>query len=97
MVANEKLKSSANKRKIVSTSMVSRKKAKHQHRSADDLPWKKVSRPSEAGLEGDDGILELEEVDGVEVIYENTDAGRVVKFNVSSTLVAPSSFEFISH
>lgn len=32
---------------------------------------------------GDDGILDLEEVDGVEVVYEDTDAGRVVKFNVS--------------
>ncbi|CAA7264354.1 unnamed protein product [Cyclocybe aegerita] len=32
---------------------------------------------------GDDGILELEEVEGVEVVYEMTDAGRVAKFRVS--------------
>lgn len=32
---------------------------------------------------GDEGILELEEVEGVEVIYETTEGGRVVKFKVS--------------
>lgn len=32
---------------------------------------------------GDDGVLELEEVEGVEVVYETTEGGRVVKFNVS--------------
>ncbi len=32
---------------------------------------------------GDEGIIELEEVEGVEVIYETTEGGRVVKFNVS--------------
>lgn len=34
-------------------------------------------------MDGDDGILDLEEVDDVEVVYEQTDAGRVLKFNVS--------------
>lgn len=58
---------------------LSRKKAKIQHCSADDLPWKSVSRPFEAGIEFDDGI---EEVEDVEVIYETTEGGRVVKFNV---------------
>ena len=29
-----------------------------------------------------DGFLELEEVDDVDVVYEETDAGRVVKFQV---------------
>ncbi|KAF9467758.1 P-loop containing nucleoside triphosphate hydrolase protein [Collybia nuda] len=60
----------------------SRKKAKTRHHTADDLPWKTVSRPQEAGLDGDDGILELEEVEGVEVVYEETDGGRVARFKV---------------
>ncbi|KAF5310717.1 hypothetical protein D9619_008153 [Psilocybe cf. subviscida] len=60
----------------------SRKRTKIQHRNADELPWKSVSRPSQTGLAGDDGVLELEEVEGVEVLYEETDGGRVVKFNV---------------
>ena len=34
-------------------------------------------------MDGDDGILDLEEVDNVEVVFEQTDTGRVVKFNVS--------------
>jgi ATP-dependent RNA helicase DDX24/MAK5 len=63
------------------------KRLKIQHRSADDLPWKSVSRPVEAGIGFDDGILDFEEVEGVEVIYEtNTDGGRVVKFNVNFIL-----------
>lgn len=48
----------------------------------DGLPWKAVRRPSETGLDGDDGILELEEVENVEVVYEDTEGGRVMRFNV---------------
>jgi ATP-dependent RNA helicase DDX24/MAK5 len=70
------------KRKIKNLSP-SRKKSKVQHNFLEDLPWKTVSRPTETGLGGDDGVLDLEEVDDVEVVYEETDAGRVVKFNVS--------------
>lgn len=70
------------KRKGTAKTFLPRKMAKIQHRSADDLPWKPVSRPLEAGI-GFDGMLELEEVEGVEVIYETTDGGRVVKFKVS--------------
>ena len=69
------------KRKI-KNSTSSRKKSKVQHYSLEGLPWKSVSRPAETGLGGDDGILDLEEVGDVEVVYEQTDAGRVVKFNV---------------
>jgi ATP-dependent RNA helicase DDX24/MAK5 len=69
------------KRKI-NTSTSTRKKFKVQHHSLESLPWKSVSRPAETGLGGDDGILDLEEVDDVEVVYEQTDAGRVAKFNV---------------
>ncbi|KAF8438991.1 P-loop containing nucleoside triphosphate hydrolase protein [Boletus edulis BED1] len=58
------------------------KKIKVQHRSLDKLPWKSVARPVETVLDGDDGILELEEVDNVEVVYEEKDGGKVIKFNV---------------
>jgi hypothetical protein len=68
-----------------------RKKAKLQHVSTDELPWKPVTRPSEAGMGGDDGILELDEVDDVEVIYEDTEHGRVVRFNVSTSVIAKHS------
>ena len=71
------------KRKGTAKMSLPRKKAKFQHRSADDLPWKSVSRPSEAGIGFDDGILDFEEVAGVEVIYETTDGGKFIKFNVS--------------
>jgi ATP-dependent RNA helicase DDX24/MAK5 len=70
------------KRKLHLANSSSRKKAKVEHRNADELPWKTVTRPFEAGMGGDDGIMELEEVEGVEVVYETTDGGRVAKFNV---------------
>jgi ATP-dependent RNA helicase DDX24/MAK5 len=69
------------KRRIQANS-ISRKRAKTRHENADELPWKLVARPAEAGMGGDDGILELEEVDDVEVMYEDTDGGRIVKFDV---------------
>ncbi|KAJ6487917.1 ATP-dependent RNA helicase [Mycena sanguinolenta] len=59
-----------------------RKRTKIRHKTADALPWKVVKRPEETGMGGDDGILELEEVDDVEVVYEVTEAGRVATFNV---------------
>ncbi|KAH7868473.1 ATP-dependent RNA helicase [Lentinula edodes] len=59
----------------------SRKKLKVEHDGADNLPWTTVSRPVETGLDGDDGILELEEVEGVEITYEETESGRVARFN----------------
>ncbi|KAF5392731.1 hypothetical protein D9757_000998 [Collybiopsis confluens] len=60
-----------------------RKKFKTRHENSDNLPWKTVSRPVESGLDGDDGILELEEVEGVSIIYEETDRGRVARFNAN--------------
>ncbi|KAJ7064823.1 ATP-dependent RNA helicase [Mycena amicta] len=69
------------KRKL-KTSSTSRKRFKASHGTADTLPWKKVVRPLETGMADDDGILELEEVDNVQVIYEDTEGGRVVKFTV---------------
>lgn len=35
-----------------------------------------------AGLDFDEGLLELEEVDGVQVVYEQTANGHVAKFLV---------------
>ena len=59
-----------------------RKKQKRVVNSLNDLAWKSVSRPGKLGFEGDDGILELEEVEDVEVVYEETENGKVVKFKV---------------
>lgn len=61
-----------------------RKKAKTSSgplASVDALPWKTLSH---AGVFGnaDDGILELEEVDNVQVVYEETAEGRVATFKV---------------
>jgi ATP-dependent RNA helicase DDX24/MAK5 len=81
MVIRERHQTTGLKRKI-NTSTSTRKKSKVQHHSLESLPWKSVSRPAETGLGGDDGILDLEEVDDVEVVYERTNTGRVVKFNV---------------
>ena len=44
------------------------------------LPWKKVSRFKESGI--GDGILEFEEIEGVDVVYEETENGRIAQFNV---------------
>lgn len=70
------------KRKAKAVPSASRKRIKAHPTSLDGLPWKAVRRPSETGLDGDDGILELEEVENVEVVYEDTEGGRVMKFNV---------------
>ncbi|KAF9077000.1 P-loop containing nucleoside triphosphate hydrolase protein [Rhodocollybia butyracea] len=59
-----------------------RKKIKVGHDNADGLPWKTVSRPIDSGLDGDEGILELEEVEGVEITYEQTEQGKVARFIV---------------
>ncbi|KAG6908421.1 hypothetical protein DXG01_004714 [Tephrocybe rancida] len=67
----------AGKRKNPDKLLATRKKVKTQHRTLDELAWKTVVRPQEAGLDGDDGILELEEIEGVDVVYEETDGGRV--------------------
>ncbi|KAJ6470650.1 ATP-dependent RNA helicase [Mycena vitilis] len=70
------------KRRLQDASLA-RKRSKTRHKTADALPWKVVARPAEAGMGGDDGILELEEVDDVEVLYEETEGGRLVIFNVA--------------
>ncbi|KAF8186951.1 P-loop containing nucleoside triphosphate hydrolase protein [Mycena galopus ATCC 62051] len=81
MARQDPPKLAGSKRRLQDDS-VARKRTKMRHKTADALPWKVVKRPVETGLGGDDGILELEEVDDVEVVYEDTEAGRVVTFNV---------------
>jgi ATP-dependent RNA helicase DDX24/MAK5 len=73
------------KRKLKGGLYAPRKKVKVAS-NLEDLPWKTLSRPIETGLSGDDGILELEEVEGVEVVYEETEKGRVTKFKVRTPL-----------
>lgn len=68
-----------------------------RHNNTESLPWKTVSRPIESGLDGDEGILELEEVEGVEIIYEETEQGKVAKFHVRSvifSIIAGETEEF---
>lgn len=77
------------KRKLKGGVSSPRKKLKITKSNIDDLPWKTISRPAETGLGGDDGILELEEVEGVEVIYEETEKGKVAKFKVGLTFSFP--------
>ena len=70
------------KRKSNATKQLPRKKRRKDVESIDDLRWKAVSRSTAAGFEADDGILMLEEVEGVEVVYEDTTAGKIAKFKV---------------
>ncbi|KAF5314780.1 hypothetical protein D9611_007158 [Ephemerocybe angulata] len=70
------------KRKLKGSSGPPRKKVKVSSSNLEDLPWKTLSRPMETGLDGDDGILDLEEVEGVEIVYEETENGKVAMFKV---------------
>jgi hypothetical protein len=54
-----------------------------------DLPWRPLKGSRDVDL-GED-MLELEEVEDVEVVYEDTNAGRVAKFRVCQTHLAVSS------
>jgi ATP-dependent RNA helicase DDX24/MAK5 len=58
------------------------KKRKTAHVSLDDLSWKPVARTHPTGLDFDEGLLDLEEVEGVQVLYEQTSNGRVATFLV---------------
>ncbi|KAI0763081.1 DEAD-domain-containing protein [Trametes elegans] len=72
------------KRKTKPSASSIAKRVKTKHVTADDLQWKKTSKPREADLgTGLEGFLDLEEVDNVDVVYEETDAGRVVRFKVN--------------
>ncbi|GLB42109.1 putative major facilitator superfamily protein [Lyophyllum shimeji] len=86
----------AAKRKVRDKSSATRKKVKTRHATLDELPWKSVTRPQIAGLDGDDGILDLEEVEGVEVVYEETEGGKLLKFKVIEADDTPESKETLS-
>ncbi|KAJ3763227.1 ATP-dependent RNA helicase [Lentinula raphanica] len=73
---------SSRKRDSTAFANPSRKKLKTRHENADTLPWRSVSRPTISVLDGDDGILELEEIEGVEIVYEEGKQGKVARFNV---------------
>ncbi|KAH9922487.1 P-loop containing nucleoside triphosphate hydrolase protein [Fomitopsis serialis] len=76
------------KRKVKPSKLAARKKAKTAHLSVDELPWKAVARPRETSAAGAfDGMLELEEVSDVEVVYEETEAGKIIKFKVAGAIV----------
>jgi ATP-dependent RNA helicase DDX24/MAK5 len=72
----------ASKRKNVSPTSHLSKKRKTAHVSPDSLSWRPVACAHTAGIEFDEGLLELEEVEGVQVEYEQTANGRVAKFLV---------------
>ncbi|KAH7103887.1 DEAD-domain-containing protein [Auriculariales sp. MPI-PUGE-AT-0066] len=50
-----------------------------------ELAWRSVARPSEAGLDEYGDVLELEEVEGVDVIYEGDGDFKVAKFQVAES------------
>ncbi|CAG7847725.1 ATP-dependent RNA helicase MAK5 [Serendipita indica DSM 11827] len=50
----------------------------------DDLDWRVVDRPISAGIDEEGGMLMLEEVEDVEVYYEETPKGKVAKFRQAS-------------
>jgi len=74
----------ASKRKFHAYDATTRKKAKLY--SLDELPWTISSS-------GDD--IGLEEVENVQVVYEDTDAGKVAKFKVGTTTAPLCQFSFI--
>ena len=80
------------KRKTKPSSSSIAKRVKTKHVLTDDLPWKKVAKPREADLgTGMEGFLDLEEVDDVDVVFEETEAGRVVKFKVRMSSLVRSA------
>ncbi|KAI0356068.1 DEAD-domain-containing protein [Trametes cingulata] len=72
------------KRKTKPSASSIAKRVKTKHVTADDLQWKKTSKPREADLgTGLEGFLDLEEVEDVDVVYEETEAGTVARFKVT--------------
>jgi ATP-dependent RNA helicase DDX24/MAK5 len=77
------------KRKLLSNSdskQAKRRKTLSKNHKLDDLDWKEVQRPSAAGIDEAGGMLILEEVENVEVYYEETLKGKVAKFRPASLL-----------
>ncbi|KAL1949173.1 hypothetical protein VTO73DRAFT_10979 [Trametes versicolor] len=80
MTSSEKL---GVKRKTKPSASSIAKRAKTKHVTANDLQWKQTQKPREADMgTGMDGFLDLEEVDDVEVVYEETEGGKVIRFKV---------------
>ena len=52
------------------------------HVHEDQLQWKLVSRSNEAGLDDEEGMVLLEEVEGIDVEYEQAGQGKLLKFKV---------------
>ncbi|KAI9441437.1 ATP-dependent RNA helicase [Lactarius indigo] len=69
------------------------KKRKTRHVALDDLSWQPVVRTHAAGLDFDEGLLELEEVVGVQVEYHQTANGRVASFTVDDSKDTPTAVE----
>ncbi|KDQ09051.1 hypothetical protein BOTBODRAFT_138240 [Botryobasidium botryosum FD-172 SS1] len=70
------------------------KRSKHAPDAASSLPWKELARPhtSGFGMDAEGGLLMLEELEGVQVHYEETAAGgRVAKFSLGETTVAAAA------
>lgn len=76
------MRTSSLKRKGTASSKTSPKKRARILNKCSDLPWRLVPRLLDSAGDGDDGVLELEEVDNVRVVYEETDTGRVAKFEI---------------
>ena len=78
------------KRKTKPSASSIAKRVKTKHVTADDLQWKKTAKPREADLgTGLEGFLDLEEVDDVDVVYEETESGKVARFKVSNLSYFP--------
>lgn len=78
------------KRKTKPSASSIAKRAKTKHVTADDLQWKQTQKPREADMgTGLEGFLDLEEVDDVEVVYEETEGGKVARFKVRAVPPSP--------
>lgn len=88
---NKIVKKRSLKRKLLSNATQpnrKRQKVRKEDHGIDELDWKVVERPSTAGIDEAGGMLLLEEVDDVEVYYEDTPKGRVAKFRQASISTA---------
>ncbi|KAL7277303.1 hypothetical protein ACG7TL_009159 [Trametes sanguinea] len=80
------------KRKTKPSASSIAKRVKTKHVTAEDLQWKKTAKPREADLgTGLEGFLDLEEVDDVDVVYEETEAGKVARFKVKGVESEPQA------
>ena len=81
------LKSSSKKRKSLSSSLSQAqgqagKKPKYRELAAQKLPWKALAKGG-YDFDEDGGVLELEEVEDVDIVWQETaGGGRTAKFMV---------------